>query len=175
MLRVWVTSMIVLCLLKSMWTILLGLRTFIYVTSPVFIHFSRPIPRLFLCSSYLVHLLLGHLTNFFIIFSWSRLLAPPPSSVSLQFSVIYTGYLPEHVSRAERGASEERSVQNIVGARSGFLSKGWSDRSVSLRFRSDTAHTTSLGHAQIHPEFTCQQLTKPSAYTLKIVRCEGVF
>ncbi len=63
--------------------------------------------------------------------------------------------LPEHVSGAERGASEERSVQNIVGARSGFLSKGWSDRSVSLRFRSDTAHTTSLGHAQIHPEFTC--------------------
>ncbi len=62
---------------------------------------------------------------------------------------------PEHVSGAERGASEERSVQNIVGARSGFLSKGWSDRSVSLRFRSDTAHTTSLGHAQIHPEFTC--------------------
>ncbi len=61
----------------------------------------------------------------------------------------------EHVSGAERGASEERSVQNIVGARSGFLSKGWSDRSVSLRFRSDTAHTTSLGHAQIHPEFTC--------------------
>ncbi len=52
-------------------------------------------------------------------------------------------------------SSEERSVQNIVGARSGFLSKGWSDRSVSLRFRSDTAHTTSLGHAQIHPECTC--------------------
>ncbi len=63
--------------------------------------------------------------------------------------------IPEHVSGAERGASEERSVQNIVGARSGFISKGWSDRSVSLRFRSDTAHTTSLGHAQIHPEFTC--------------------
>ncbi len=62
---------------------------------------------------------------------------------------------PEHVSGAERGASVERSVPNIVGARSGFLSKGWSDRSVSLRFRSDTAHTTSLGHAQIHPEFTC--------------------
>ncbi len=49
----------------------------------------------------------------------------------------------------------ERSVQNIVGARSRFLSKGWSDRSVSLWFRSDTAHTTSLGHAQIHSEFTC--------------------
>ncbi len=49
----------------------------------------------------------------------------------------------------------ERSVQNIVGARSGFLFKGRSDRSVSLRFRSDTAHTTSLGHAQIHPEFPC--------------------
>ncbi len=49
----------------------------------------------------------------------------------------------------------ERSVRNIVGARSGFLSKGRSDRSISLRFRSDTAHTTSLGHAQIHPEFTC--------------------
>ncbi len=56
-----------------------------------------------------------------------------------------------HVS----GASGERSVQNVVGARSGFLSKGWSDRSVLLRFRSDTAHTSSLGHAQIHPEFTC--------------------
>ncbi len=61
----------------------------------------------------------------------------------------------EHVSGAEHGASAERSVRNIVGARSGFLSKGRSDRSVSLRFRSDTAHTTSLGHAQIHPEFTC--------------------
>ncbi len=56
---------------------------------------------------------------------------------------------------AERGASGERSIRNIVGARRGFLSKGRSDRSVSLRFRSDTAHTTSLGHAQIHPEFTC--------------------
>ncbi len=66
-----------------------------------------------------------------------------------------TDLLPEHVSGAERGASKKRSVQNIVGVRSGFLSKGWSDRSVSLRFRSDTAHTTSLGHAQIHPEFTC--------------------
>ncbi len=63
--------------------------------------------------------------------------------------------LPEHVSGAERGASGERSVRNIVGARSGFLSKGRSDRSVSLLFRSDSAHTTSLGHAQIHPEFTC--------------------
>ncbi len=51
---------------------------------------------------------------------------------------------------SERGA--ERSVRNIVGARSGFLAKGRSDRSVSLRFRSNTAHTTSLGHAQIHPE-----------------------
>ncbi len=67
----------------------------------------------------------------------------------------------EHVSGAwsergaERGASAEQSVRNIVGARSGFLSKGRSDRSVSLLFRSDTAHTTSLGHAQIHPEFTC--------------------
>ncbi len=61
----------------------------------------------------------------------------------------------EHVSGAERGASAERSVRNIVGARSGFLSKGRSDHSVSLLFRSDTAHTTSLGHAQIHPEFTC--------------------
>ncbi len=71
------------------------------------------------------------------------------------------------MSGAERGAS----VQNIVRARSGFLSKGWSDRSVSLRFRSDTAHTTSLGHAQIH--LCLQQLTKPSAYTSKIVRCEG--
>ncbi len=56
---------------------------------------------------------------------------------------------------AERGASAERSVRNIVGARSGFLSKGRSDRSVSLLFRSNTAHTTSLGHAQTHPEFTC--------------------
>ncbi len=61
----------------------------------------------------------------------------------------------EHVSGAERGASGERSVRNIVGARSGFLSKGRSDRSVSLLFHSNTAHTTSLGHAQIHPEFTC--------------------
>ncbi len=53
---------------------------------------------------------------------------------------------------AERGASGERSVRNIVGARSGFLTKGRSGRSVSLRFHSDTAHTTSLGHAQIDPE-----------------------
>ncbi len=67
----------------------------------------------------------------------------------------YAVLLAEHVSGAERGASGERSVRNIVGARSGFLSKGQSDRSVSLLFRSDTAHTTSLGHAQIHPEFTC--------------------
>ncbi len=51
---------------------------------------------------------------------------------------------------AER--SGEQSVRNIVGARSEFLTKGRSDRSVSLRFRSDTAHTTSLGHAKIHPE-----------------------
>ncbi len=58
-------------------------------------------------------------------------------------------------SGAERGANAERSVRNIVRARSGFLFKGRSDRSVSLRFRSDTAHTRSLGHAQIHPEFTC--------------------
>ncbi len=45
------------------------------------------------------------------------------------------------MSGAERGASAERSVRNIVGARSGFLSKGRSDRSVSLLFRSNTAHT----------------------------------
>ncbi len=77
------------------------------------------------------------------------------------------------VSRAcERsGAGSERSVRNIVGARSGFLSKGRSDRSVSLLFRSNTTHTTSLGHAQIH--LCLQQLTKLSAYTSKIVRCEG--
>ncbi len=53
---------------------------------------------------------------------------------------------PEHVSRAERGAERAKY------SRSGFLTKGRSDRSVSVRFRSDTAHTTSLGHAQIHPE-----------------------
>ncbi len=80
--------------------------------------------------------------------------------------VVYNAYQfepdwdPEDISAeqsmwAERGASAERSVRNIVGARSGFLSKGRSDRSVSLLFRSDTAHTMSLGHAQIHPEFTC--------------------
>ncbi len=67
--------------------------------------------------------------------------------------------------------SGERSVRNIVGARSGFLSKGRSDRSVSLLFRSNTTHTTSLGNAQIH--LCLQQLTKLSAYTSKIVRCEG--
>ncbi len=76
-------------------------------------------------------------------------------TVSLSALATKSSPSPDHVSGAEHGASKERSGQNIVGARSGFLSKGWSDRSVSLRFRSDTAHTTSLGHAQIHPEFTC--------------------
>ncbi len=62
---------------------------------------------------------------------------------------------PAHPTRAcERsGAVSERGAERAKYSR--FLSKGWSDRSVSLLFRSDTAHTTSLGHAQIHPEFTC--------------------
>ncbi len=67
-------------------------------------------------------------------------------------------------------------MRNIVGARSGFLSKGRSDRSVSLLFRSNTAHTTSLYRACTNPpriHMCLQQLTKLSAYTSKIVRCEG--
>ncbi len=75
------------------------------------------------------------------------------------------------MSGAERGASGERSVQNIVGARSGFLSKGWSDRSVSLRYRSHHEPRACTNPPKIH--LCLQQLTKPSAYTSKIVRCEG--
>ncbi len=85
---------------------------------------------------------------------WSGVDPPSPQDSS-PLAAPRRSVPPEHVSGAERGASAERSVRNIVGARSGFLSKGRSDRSVSLRFRSNTAHTTSLGHAQIHPEFTC--------------------
>ncbi len=98
---------------------------------------------------------LASLGGLYVLDQWfSR--APGLSDTRIWAFMICSDYnKAEHVSGAERGASEERSVQNIVGARSGFLSKGWSDRSVSLRFRSDTAHTTSLGHAQIHPEFTC--------------------
>ncbi len=60
---------------------------------------------------------------------------------------------PEHVSGAwsERGAERakySRSAERV------FIQRP-EHRSVSLLFRSDTAHTTSLGHAQIHPEFTC--------------------
>ncbi len=77
----------------------------------------------------------------------ARLIFNEPKRTHVTPLFINLHWLPEHVSGAERGASAERSVRNIVGARSGFLSKGRSDRSVSLRFRSDTAHTTSLGHA----------------------------
>ncbi len=72
---------------------------------------------------------------------------------------------------AERGASGERSVRNIVGARSGFLSKGRSDRSVSLRYRSHHEPRACTNPSRIH--LCLQQLTKLSAYTSKIVRCEG--
>ncbi len=93
-------------------------------------------------------------------------ITPEETNTSVFDTQVYSGptdpdkshayrFTAEHVSGAERGASGERSVRNIVGARSGFLSKGRSDRSVLLRFCSNTAHTTSLGHAQIHPEFTC--------------------
>ncbi len=71
----------------------------------------------------------------------------------------------------ERNRSGERSVQNIVGTRSVFLSKGWSDRSVSLRYRSHHEPRACRNPPRIH--LCLQQLTKPSAYTLKIVRCEG--
>ncbi len=66
-------------------------------------------------------------------------------------------------------------MRNIVGARSGFLSKGRSDRSVSLRFRSDTAHTTSLGHAQIHLQNSPvpSTINKTVSLHFKIVHCEG--
>ncbi len=86
---------------------------------------------------------------------WSKVLFSDESKFCISFGIKVPESGAEHVSGAERGASAERSVRNIVGARSGFLSKGRSDRSVSLLFHSDTAHTTSLGHAQIHPEFTC--------------------
>ncbi len=79
----------------------------------------------------------------------------------------------EHVSGAERGASAERSVRNIVGARSGFLSK---ERSlclapVPLRYRSHHEPRACTNPPRIH--LCLQQLTKLSAYTSKIVRCEG--
>ncbi len=81
----------------------------------------------------------------------------PKSSLTVETSHWTSSYMdsvaPHQSMWAER--SGERSVRNIVGARSGFLFKGRSDGSVSLRFRSDTAHTTSLGLAQIHPQFTC--------------------
>ncbi len=73
-------------------------------------------------------------------------------------------YTPEHVSGAERGASEERSVQNIVGARSGFLSKGWSLAPVPLRYRSHHEPRACTNPPRIH--LCLQQLTKPSAYSL---------
>lgn len=44
--------------------------------------------------------------------------------------------------------------QNLDRARSVLLFKNWSGRSVSLQFRFDTAHTTSLRHVPIHPEIT---------------------
>ncbi len=81
------------------------------------------------------------------------------------------GARTEHVSGAERGASAERSVRNIVGARSGFLSKGRSDRSVSLLFRSHHESRACTNPPRIH--LCLQQLTKLSAYTSKIFRCEG--
>ncbi len=71
----------------------------------------------------------------------------------------------------ERGASGERSVRNIVGARSRFLSKGRSDRSVSLRFRSHHESRACTNPPRIH--LCLQQLTKLSANTSKIIRCEG--
>ncbi len=79
----------------------------------------------------------------------------------------------EHVSRAERGASGERSVRNIVGAQSGFLSKGRSDRClapVPLRYHSHHESRACTNPPRIH--LCLQQLTKLSAYTSKIVRCE---
>ncbi len=80
----------------------------------------------------------------------------------------------EHVSGAERGASEERSVQNIVGARSGFIQR--LERSlclapVPLRYRSHHEPRACTNPPWIH--LCLQQLTKPSAYTSKIIRCEG--
>ncbi len=65
----------------------------------------------------------------------------------------------------------EQSVRNIVGARSGFLSKGRRDRSVSLLFRSHHEPRACTNPPRIH--LCLQQLTKLSAYTSKIIRCEG--
>ncbi len=79
--------------------------------------------------------------------------------------ICYIASLPEHVSGAER------SVRNIVRARSGFLSKGRSDHSVSLRYRSHHESRACTNPPRIH--LCLQQLTKLSAYTSKIVRCEG--
>ncbi len=72
------------------------------------------------------------------------------------------------------GAWSERGgggVRNIVGARSGFLSKGRSDRSVSLQYCSHHESRACTNPPRIH--LCLQQLTKLSAYTSKIVRCEG--
>ncbi len=81
----------------------------------------------------------------------------------------------EHVSGAERGASAERSVRNIVGARSGFLSKGGaialSLAPVPLRYRSHHEPRACTNPPRIH--LCLQQLTKLSAYTSKSVRCDG--
>ncbi len=60
-------------------------------------------------------------------------------------------------------------------SRSGFLSKGRSDSSVSLlvplQYRSHHEPRACTNPPRIH--LCLQQLTKLSAYTSKIVRCEG--
>ncbi len=78
------------------------------------------------------------------------------------------------MSGAERGASRERSVRNIVGARSGFYPKAGAialSRSGSAPIRSHHESRACTNPPRIH--LCLQQLTKLSAYTSKIVRCEG--
>jgi len=79
----------------------------------------------------------------------------------------------KHVYGAERGASEVRSVQNIVGAWSEFLIK-WLERllraaPVLLRYRSHHESRACTNPPRI--QLCLQQWTKLFAYTSKIVCC----
>ncbi len=99
--------------------------------------------------------------------------------VSLEKSIIFPIFTQNRVlwallSTRACEPSGERSVRNIAGARSGFLSKGRSDRSlapVPLRYRSHHEPRACTNPPRIH--LCLQQLTKLSAYTSKIIRCEG--
>ncbi len=80
---------------------------------------------------------------------------------------------PEHVSGAERGASAERAKYSRSAERV-FIQRP--ERSfclapVPLRYRSHHEPRACTNPPRIH--LCLQQLTKLSAYTSKIVRCEG--